>query len=157
MWRYAQRRLQVQIADALNPPNETFDIISNFDCMEHLEDPIGVLEQILQRLNPGGVLVLAVDFYNFDLSHPGPHLPKNFVYGGILQMALETIGLKKMYGQATPWIETATAALTVWQKPDDFNISETILTPNLRQLTHKLLSTFRGFYDEEIARMARFS
>ncbi|MFQ5828944.1 MAG: class I SAM-dependent methyltransferase [Candidatus Methylomirabilia bacterium] len=151
-WRYSQRGLAVAIADALNPTGDRFDIISNFDCMEHLEDPIAVLGQIVSRLNPAGLLVLAVDFYNFDLAQPGPHLPKNFVYGGLMQMALDTIGMRKIAGRPSPWFETAGAETTVWQKPADLELSEAVLTRRLREQTLKFLYTFREFYDEEIAR-----
>ncbi|MDD5434204.1 MAG: class I SAM-dependent methyltransferase [Nitrospira sp.] len=152
-WRYAQRGLRVNIGDAQNLTPEKYDIISNFDCMEHLKDPIGVLGQILSHLNPGGLLVLAVDFYNFDLNQPGPHLPKNFVYGGIIQLVLEAVGMQKVYGHANPWMETANAKMSMWQKTADLEVPENLITTRLRQETCKLFYTFRGFYDGEIVRM----
>jgi 2-polyprenyl-3-methyl-5-hydroxy-6-metoxy-1,4-benzoquinol methylase len=152
-WRYSQRGLPVKIADALDPPKSRFDIVSSFNCMEHLEDPVGVLGQMLSRLNPSGLLVLAVDFYNFDLDQPGPHLPKNFAYGGIMQMALRAVGMHKVWGQANPWIETAMVFATVWQKPIDLDVPEVVMAIRLRRETLKLLHTFRGFYDQEITRV----
>jgi SAM-dependent methyltransferase len=152
-WRYEKRGLSVKVADALNPPAEFYDLISNFDCLEHVEDPVTVVAQILSRLKGGGFLVLAGDFYNFDLEKAGPHLPKNFVYGGILQMAMQKIGIKKLNGLATPWCETALAVPVVWQKPAD--VSSEFLEKALRQGMLDLLSRFARFYEGEIARLSK--
>ncbi len=40
------------------PAEETFDIITMFDVIEHVPDPIGELEQARTRLATGGVLVI---------------------------------------------------------------------------------------------------
>jgi 2-polyprenyl-3-methyl-5-hydroxy-6-metoxy-1,4-benzoquinol methylase len=39
-------------------PKETFDVVTMFDCIEHLEDPVKALEICRQALKPGGVLVV---------------------------------------------------------------------------------------------------
>lgn len=156
-WRYEQRGLSVIIADAMNPPDETYDLISSFDCLEHVEDPVWHLAQLLNHLNPGGILCLAGDFYNFHLTGASSqtaacdgHLPKNFVYGGIMHVALERLGWKKLFGNTTPWLETATAYPTLWQKPTE--ASKLNVTKTLYKEIYELLLTFRKYYDEEIAR-----
>lgn len=156
-WRYAQRDLPITIADAEHPPESAYDLVSNFDCLEHLEDPVGVLGTIVGHVRPGGFLALAVDFYNFDLVEPGPHLPKNFVYGGILQLALEDLGMEGLNRRGTIWQETANAVLTIWRRPETLVLSETEITTRLRERTLHFLRHFRGFYDQEIARCEQLS
>ncbi len=151
-WRYQVRGLNVQIADATNPPEAQYHMISNFDCLEHVEDPVWVLGQIISRLKPGGFLFLAVDFYNFDLNATGPHLPKNFVYGGILQMVLEKLGFQKIYGADNVWKDTALAYLMVWQKPVHWD-KDRLLLRTLYKETYELLSRFRGFYEQEMSQI----
>ncbi len=43
---------------------EKFNLITMWDVIEHVEDPIGILKQINVRLNPGGLLVLETQNIN---------------------------------------------------------------------------------------------
>lgn len=49
--------------------NERFDLISAFDVLEHLEEPVATLERIRRALAPGGSLVCTVPAYPFLWSH----------------------------------------------------------------------------------------
>ena len=40
------------------PSNQHFDLITAFDCVHDLADPIGVLKEIRQRLNPDGTFLV---------------------------------------------------------------------------------------------------
>ena len=154
-WRYAQRGLNVTILDVLQPPPGAFHLVSNFDCLEHLEDPVTTLGSIIGHVSPGGHLAIAVDFYNFDLADPGPHLAKNFVYGGILQLAMEAVGMERILRGTNVWVETAAATVMVWRRPARLLTPEAEITAQLRAKTTELLRQFRGFYDQEIARCER--
>ena len=41
-----------------------FDVISMFDVLEHLEDPLGFLGHVILRLKPGGLIVIQVPNFN---------------------------------------------------------------------------------------------
>lgn len=68
------RVLQGGIPEGL-PPGETFDVITLFDVLEHLDDPIGAVSALRERLTPDGQLVITVPAYQFlwskhdDLNH----------------------------------------------------------------------------------------
>lgn len=54
-------------------PDETFDVVSAFDVLEHFSDEDEVIEEVRRVLKPGGVLLLAVPAYqwawtNFDMA-----------------------------------------------------------------------------------------
>lgn len=55
------------------PFKEQFDLITAFDVMEHMEDPLRVLESFRLMLKPDGVLYLEFPFrktiVNFDTAH----------------------------------------------------------------------------------------
>ena len=51
---------KVVLAEAIDELDETFDVITCFHVLEHLQDPIGILQALKRRLAPGGVLVVEV-------------------------------------------------------------------------------------------------
>jgi 2-polyprenyl-3-methyl-5-hydroxy-6-metoxy-1,4-benzoquinol methylase len=55
------------------PFKEQFDVITAFDVMEHIENPLQVLESFKKMLHPNGVLYLELPtkktIVNFDTSH----------------------------------------------------------------------------------------
>jgi tetratricopeptide (TPR) repeat protein len=151
-WRFAQRNLSIEVADALAPPDKRFDLISNFDCLEHVEDPIGLLCTMVEHLNPGGHLVLMVDFYDIRLDESYNHLAKNFVYGGIMQLSLAAAGLIQNYGLMNPFLETARNDIGIWQRPNDPDWSAAEFARRLRQQVANRLQTFKGFFELELER-----
>jgi SAM-dependent methyltransferase len=56
----ARLRCQVHLGSVFEAdlPKETFDVVTMFDCIEHLEGPVQALEICRQVLKPGGVLVV---------------------------------------------------------------------------------------------------
>ena len=57
--------LKIQTVDATQlQANQTFDTIVMLDVLEHIEDDIGVLQQLKQCLEPNGILILKVPAFN---------------------------------------------------------------------------------------------
>jgi SAM-dependent methyltransferase len=60
MAREASRRLGLPIATSLSElSGDPFDAVTLWDVVEHLPDPVAGLEQLRNRLRPGGVLTLS--------------------------------------------------------------------------------------------------
>lgn len=57
----------VQVASAYDLPNEdeSFELVSFFDCIEHLDDDIAALKESRRVLKPGGHVVVSVPAYQF--------------------------------------------------------------------------------------------
>lgn len=51
-------------------PPASFDLITAFDVLEHIEDPVGALEHLSRMLRPGGKILLTVPAFPFLY---GPH------------------------------------------------------------------------------------
>lgn len=62
-WRFEQRKIQGTFynleTDRL--PSNTYDLITAFDVMAHVDDISGVLHRLHQSLKPGGYLVFNID------------------------------------------------------------------------------------------------
>ena len=77
-----------------------FDVVTCFEVLEHVADPIAILKSIKNLLKPGGVLVISVpnldDPYCLFQRHPHtiPPLHINFFNRRSLQRALENAGLE---------------------------------------------------------------
>ena len=46
-------------------PDESFDLVTFFDCLEHLEDDLAALREAHRLLRPGGHVVVTLPAYNF--------------------------------------------------------------------------------------------
>jgi SAM-dependent methyltransferase len=74
----------VQVHAELDDVPGSFDAITMFEVLEHLDDPMDMLRQLKSRLNPGGVMVVEVpdtsgvsDFYDresYYKIHPLDHI-----------------------------------------------------------------------------------
>ncbi|WP_421359973.1 class I SAM-dependent methyltransferase [Agrobacterium rosae] len=47
------------------PAGETFDVVTMWDVIEHLRDPISVLTMVKNLLKPGGILIIETGNYEF--------------------------------------------------------------------------------------------
>jgi SAM-dependent methyltransferase len=58
--RYQQPNLAYRVCDltALTGLGETFEVVCNFQVLEHLDDPLPFLRQVREVLRPGGELIL---------------------------------------------------------------------------------------------------
>ena len=52
-------------ADSLPFPNESFDLVTALDVVEHIDDDLGALREMKRVLKPGGQLLLTVPAYRF--------------------------------------------------------------------------------------------
>lgn len=57
----------VRVASAYELPDASasFDLVSFFDCLEHLDDDVAALRESARVLRPGGHIVVTVPAYNF--------------------------------------------------------------------------------------------
>lgn len=65
-WRFEKRGLDVETfsAEGDNPlGNRLYDVIICMDVLEHVVDPESVVRTLVDHLNPGGLLVLTVTFF----------------------------------------------------------------------------------------------
>lgn len=60
----AGRNLYLGTLDEVNFPSESFDLISSYEVIEHVPNPVEFLKEITRVLKPGGVLILGTG--NFD-------------------------------------------------------------------------------------------
>jgi SAM-dependent methyltransferase len=111
-WRYQVRRLRVRIGDVRELPDEKFDVVSCYDVLEHVPDPVGVLVDLAWHVAPGGLLLIAVDLYNW----APPHLPKNNIYGPFWGRILEVAGLTFAGGSPSPILAAASADIQVYHR-----------------------------------------
>lgn len=54
------RAKQLTVYNNLNEVRDTFDLITLFHVLEHLPDPVAILERLLEKLNPDGSLIVEV-------------------------------------------------------------------------------------------------
>jgi 2-polyprenyl-3-methyl-5-hydroxy-6-metoxy-1,4-benzoquinol methylase/glycosyltransferase involved in cell wall biosynthesis len=95
-WRYAQRGLNVHVADTRNLPDRRFDVVLCCDVLEHVFDPVEVIAKLCAHLEDDGLLFVFGDWLTItegDLRH----LPKNAVYFEIADGLFESAGLKMLW------------------------------------------------------------
>lgn len=70
-------------AESISFPESSFDVISAFDVLEHLQDPIQALEKFKVTLKPGGWLILSTPdplyFQRTEPTHFSEHPPSYWV------------------------------------------------------------------------------
>jgi GT2 family glycosyltransferase/2-polyprenyl-3-methyl-5-hydroxy-6-metoxy-1,4-benzoquinol methylase/Flp pilus assembly protein TadD/spore maturation protein CgeB len=96
-WRFGQRSLDVTALsadgeDALK--GRQFDVIICMDVLEHVVDPEAAVRRLINHLNPGGLLVLTVTFYQ---NENGPyHLNCDKFTNESFYSLVEQCGMKEM-------------------------------------------------------------
>lgn len=71
-WRIERRQLQAKFLDLKTAelPDESYDMISAVDVLEHVTDPLATLEQLTRALAPGGLLVFDLIASQHDAERP---------------------------------------------------------------------------------------
>ncbi len=58
-----------------------FDIATSFDVLEHVPNPVELTSRMINSLKRGGILIMAVDFYNITIEEKGPEVWKGIEAG----------------------------------------------------------------------------
>lgn len=106
----------------------SFDCVTAFDALEHIEDDVGTLREILRTLKPGGVLVASGPAYQFLYAQQDriTHHVRRYTRGEFTRKAREA-GFEVLQGSyinvwLAPAIIPAVLAIKAWQalkKPAD--------------------------------------
>lgn len=59
------KQVSQSAADSLPFADDTFDLVTALDVVEHIDDDLGVLREVRRVLRPGGQLLLTVPAYRF--------------------------------------------------------------------------------------------
>lgn len=72
---------------------QRYDLVSSLDCLEHVQDPLGVLRKLVEATKRGGYLRLSVFFGAHE--HAPYHLPQHAKLGdyGAFRQVCESMGL----------------------------------------------------------------
>ena len=118
-WRFAQRGLSVNAlsAEGADPlKGRTFDVIFCMDVIEHLVDPEAAVQRLIDHLNPGGLLVLTVTFYQ---NEDGPyHLNCDRYTNEAFYGLVEKMGMKEL-SSFSPRVFQKTGAIETVSQPVD--------------------------------------
>lgn len=119
--RYARERLELDVVtgDFLDAalPDRHFDVISLWDVLEHLPDPLRVLRKISEKIRPGGLLLLNLpNPESWEARRFGPlwigwDLPRHLNLPTLPLLA----GLLKQVGFNTPEVKSLTGNYFVFK------------------------------------------
>jgi SAM-dependent methyltransferase len=154
---YCRRRglenVQEASAYALPAPDGNFDVVTFFDCLEHLDDDVAALRESHRVLRPGGFVVISSPAYNFLWTNNDEmaHHKRRYTLGE-LRSKLEVTGfeLRKatyfnvmLFPLIVPVLLLRRLKERLFPKPDD---ATTNLTHSLPRPINELL--FRVFSSE---------
>jgi 2-polyprenyl-3-methyl-5-hydroxy-6-metoxy-1,4-benzoquinol methylase len=114
---YARERLGLNVAGSLDElpldSREGFDLVTLFEVVEHLHEPVEFVGELARLLRPGGVLVIATDnFASLPARVLGDGFPKWIPHQHVslfdpasLQALVRAVGNLELVGQRsfTPW------------------------------------------------------
>ncbi|MBI2069435.1 MAG: class I SAM-dependent methyltransferase [Elusimicrobia bacterium] len=100
-WRFAQRGLEGKfyLMPGKPLPEKEFDLITSFDTLEHVADPLTALNDLYRSLKPGGHLIANTPFGCTE-NHPMhlPHDRKKFIRGAKdMGFAVKSFRLREFY------------------------------------------------------------
>ncbi len=92
-WRCEQRGIPVRTIDLKVQTLETerYDVITCFDVLEHVPDPLGALARMRNALRPGGILFLYAPF-GYD-----PVRPMHIVHDDAVLRRVRSLGFDRKY------------------------------------------------------------
>lgn len=93
---YAQEKLGVKTyKDILElPKNECFDVVTAFEVIEHVRDPVPFVNTLIERVNKGGYLVIATDNFESEVvKRLGTGFPKWIPHEHISYFSPKSLGL----------------------------------------------------------------
>lgn len=63
-WRFRRRNVPVKVIDLKRErlPSVTYDVITCFDVLEHVPDPVRIVKELRDAMRPGGLLFLYAPF-----------------------------------------------------------------------------------------------
>lgn len=131
--------------------DESFDCVTAFDALEHIEDDVGTLREIRRTLKPGGVLIASGPAYMFLYAQQDriTHHVRRYTRGELTRKARDA-GLvieKATYINVLlfPAILPAVLALKAWQsvrRPSDSGAGSNVGIPIPRFVNSALASIF---------------
>jgi SAM-dependent methyltransferase len=101
------------------PSDQRFDLVTCFEVIEHIQEPVPFLRELLKRVAPGGCLVVMTDNFDSPVSHGmGCEFPKWIPHSHISHFTPETLetcinraGAEEVsFYSHTPWEISAMAA-----------------------------------------------
>ncbi|MEX2526829.1 MAG: methyltransferase domain-containing protein [Gemmatimonadota bacterium] len=101
-WRFQDQDLPVEVASDAQALQEEFDVLFNYDVLEHVVDPVGMLQDFHGLLRPGGLLLVAQSFGLVGDDYP-EHLPQHEHLDNIFaRWVLPWVGFR-MKEKVGPW------------------------------------------------------
>jgi 2-polyprenyl-3-methyl-5-hydroxy-6-metoxy-1,4-benzoquinol methylase len=92
-WRLERRGMRVRSLDLKqeSPERSRYDVITCFDVLEHVPDPLAALERIRDALRPDGILFLYAPF-GYD-----PERPQHIVHDDAVLRRIRSLGFAQRY------------------------------------------------------------
>ena len=92
-WRCERRQIPVRTIDLKHATleRERYDVITCFDVLEHVADPLGALDRMRTALRPGGLLFLYAPF-GYD-----PERPMHIVHDDSVLRRVRSLGFDRLY------------------------------------------------------------
>jgi len=97
--RLAGRIRVLENADEIR--RQAFDAVVCIEVLEHLFNPLGVLERIHGALRPRGIALITESFESIGPAYPS-HLVENFKYAGEIHRIMEGLGFANTYYSTDP-------------------------------------------------------
>lgn len=115
-------------------PEETFDVVTAFDVIEHIDDDVGTLREIRRVLRPEGSLVLTVPAYQAlwgrqdEISHHKRRYRAGQLRDGLRQAGFRVSKLSYFNTLLFPPIALIRLAMRLQRSPHDTVVSDFTMT-----------------------------